>query len=625
MHVSRIKVYNYKSFRESQDLELRPGFNIVVGQNDAGKTALLQAMGLRFPYSPHRSLKTLPTPESRPDPSSRVDFSVYATSSELRACMKSSAQPPTIPLPELSAPFCREIGYERDDPPSLQRLANWLSGQQAFEFVYRSEAMQGATPGPRCRESPSFGHYRARVPAQLLEVTLGADGRLRAGGMPSGAPEIGDLILSSLAPGIYCFSAERLNVGRSNIGTGSALLPNAANLAEVIHVLQGSNPSRFRRLSSHVREIFPHVQDMSAVPVGPTSVEIRVWNSDPKQERGDLAVPLSECGTGIGQVLAMLYVVITSDSPRTILIDEPQSFLHPEAVRKLIEVLKRFRQHQFIIGTHSPTVISAADPDTITMVRLENGESVLEQMEVNDAKSLQFSLAEVGARLSDVFGADNVLWVEGETEEICFPKILEKLGNRSLMGTAVVGVVHTGDFEGRDAATVLKIYERLTKGKTLLPPAIGFLLDRECRSEQEERELKERSKGLARFLPRRMFENYLLNSGAVAKVANSIENFRPAPVSPEEVDGIIQEKRTDRRFYCSDRPNVADDRWVYEIDGAKLLKQVFSDLSESRVAFDKIRHSVALAEWLIDNAPDDLAEVKELLLTILDAKGGPAP
>jgi hypothetical protein len=195
------------------------------------------------------------------------------------------------------------------------------------------------------------------------------------------------------------------------------------------------------------------------------SVELKIWNSDPINERPDLAVPLSQCGTGIGQVLAILYVVINSDGPHTIIIDEPQSFLHPGAVRKLMEILKEFRQHQFVISTHSPTVISATDPDTIALVRLEKGESRVELVDSIEARGLQVSLAEVGTRLSDVFGADSVLWVEGETEEICFPKILESCGKAQLMGTAILGVIHTGDFERRDPEIVLRIYERLSGGQ----------------------------------------------------------------------------------------------------------------------------------------------------------------
>jgi predicted ATPase len=620
MHISRFKVYNYKSFRESQDLELRPGFNVIVGQNDAGKTALLQAISLRFVLDPHRSLRTMPTVAAKPEPYSRAEFTIHTTANELKEFARAS-QFLLIPLPELYSKFCMEILYEKDDPTSLERLALWLNKQQAFEFACKYEVQGGGGGAISLRSSPSFGNYEGRKSSsQLVQMILRQDGIFRAGGITQGGQEIGNQIVGKVYSGIYCFSAERLNVGKSNTGTDSALYPNASNLAQVLHVLQGNNPHRFQRLNSQVREIFPHVRDISTVLVTAGIVGIRIWNSDPDKERGDLAVPLSECGTGIGQVLAILYLVITSDAPRTILIDEPQSFLHPGAVRKLMEMLRRFRQHQFIIATHSPAVITATDPETITMVRLQDGETVLEQVDASDTKSLQPFLAEVGARLSDVFGADNVLWVEGETEEICFPKILQKLGDRSPMGTAIVGVVHTGDFEARDAETILKIYDRLTKGKSLLPPAIAFVFDRECRSEQEQHELSQRGKRLVHFLQRRMFENYLLNTSAIAAVVNSIDGFRPSSVEAHEIEKIIEEKRADLHYFCKDDFDPRDNCWVYKIDGAELLEVIFNELSETRVAFDKIRHSVALADWIIDNAPDDLAEIKELLLTILASK-----
>src|SRR5205807_6323603 len=61
-------------------------------------------------------------------------------------------------------------------------------------------------------------------------------------------------------------------------------------------------------------------------------------------------------GTGVGHVIAMMYVLVTAEEPRIILIDEPQSFLHPRAVRRLIGVFKLMPEHQFIISTHSPQV-----------------------------------------------------------------------------------------------------------------------------------------------------------------------------------------------------------------------------------------------------------------------------
>jgi recombinational DNA repair ATPase RecF len=39
MHISKFQITNYKSYRESGEIELKTGFNILTGQNSAGKTA----------------------------------------------------------------------------------------------------------------------------------------------------------------------------------------------------------------------------------------------------------------------------------------------------------------------------------------------------------------------------------------------------------------------------------------------------------------------------------------------------------------------------------------------------------------------------------------------------------
>ncbi len=49
--------------------------------------------------------------------------------------------------------------------------------------------------------------------------------------------------------------------------------------------------------------------------------------------------------------------------------------------------------------------------------------------------------------MSDVFGADNVLWVEGRTEEACFPVIWGSAPtpNERVTATVILGVRQTGD------------------------------------------------------------------------------------------------------------------------------------------------------------------------------------
>jgi hypothetical protein len=321
-------------------------------------------------------------------------------------------------------------------------------------------------------------------------------------------------------------------------------------------------------------------------------------------------------GTGIGQVLAILYVVLTADYPQVILIDEPQSFLHPGATRKLIDILKDYSQHQYIVATHSPEVIAAANPSTITTVSIDAGESALEPIDPKQTADLKACLADVGARLSDVFGADNVLWVEGKTEEICFPKILEKIEKRHLMGTVILGLRSTGELEGRDAERVFDIYDRISKSNTLLPPAVGFILDPECRTEQQRKDIEKRSNGSAKFIPRRMYENYLLHPEAIAAVANEIPGFRSSPVSPEEVDKLVEQERSEPNLYRPLAMANADD-WVLRINGSKLLEIIFTKLSETRVRFNKVEHSVAITEWLLAHTPETLLEIATLIADAL--------
>ncbi|MGH7492678.1 MAG: hypothetical protein ACREOO_09820, partial [bacterium] len=115
----------------------------------------------------------------------------------------------------------------------------------------------------------------------------------------------------------------------------------------------------------------------------------------------------------------------------------------------------------------------------------------------------RFALTEVGARLSDVFGAEDILWVEGHTEELCFPLILSRIAKQGLLGTAIIGIVQIGDLEGKHSKTIFEIYERLSKGRGLLPPALGFIFDQEGRSERECKDLIRQSGGKVFFLPRR--------------------------------------------------------------------------------------------------------------------------
>lgn len=412
-------------------------------------------------------------------------------------------------------------------------------------------------------------------------------------------------LAAKLRSRIYSFSAERLKIGEKEIGIDALLFPDAGNLPQVLNLLQTKNPARFKKLIEKVRLVFPDIQDIAVPPVSGNIARINIWNVSPETEREDLSIPIFECGTGIGQVLAILYVVLTSNFSRTIIVDEPQSFLHPGAVRKLIDILREYPQHQYIFATHSPTVVSAAGPEKIVLVKKSNEKAIIEKINVQEIGDLRIFLLEIGARLSDVFGADNILWVEGQTEEICFKNILQSSSDIPLLGTEIIGVRQVGDLVGKDAARILEIYKKLCVGNGLMPPALAFVFDQEKRTVEQMEDLKRQSKGLIKFIPRRMYENYLLNPKAISEILLSTDP-KGSAATPEAVSQWLEKRRGDEEF----------EKWVISCDAAKILNELFNHFSETRVCYDKLEHGVKITDWIIRNDISDFSELIGFLKTI---------
>src|SRR5436189_5607555 len=108
-------------------------------------------------------------------------------------------------------------------------------------------------------------------------------------------------------------------------------------------------------------------------------------------------------------------------------------------------------QHQYIISTHSPDIIRATEAQRVYAVEREEEQSCIRPVISGDIRSFRHVLLDLGARLSDLFGADHILWVEGATEAECFPKIIEARSVSIPLGLVIIAVSATGDFEGRRA------------------------------------------------------------------------------------------------------------------------------------------------------------------------------
>lgn len=641
MYFSNVRIKNYKGYRDSIRLDLDTGINVIVGKNNSGKTALLEALSLGFAANPHRSVLTMPTASRIPLPTSVVDFTFNLTRDEVINLLIPAQGDSEfrLPLPAPSDPVWKKLKLKQFDDFAATRFGEWFFAHDSYTFHMQREAFGSGKEGnwhisddsyiyPSFQRAAEHGgtscHY-CNFRISPYERDFSFTGHITVSG--GGSRYSDDFILRMgrfLNRYVYRFEAERFPSGPVELGNNRTLAPDARNLAEVINLLQG-NLDQFSEYNRLVRQVLPDIKQVGTRKLNNGNQgEVIVWNDEQAVSRNELAFSLKESGAGIGQALAILYEMLTATEPQTIIIDEPQGLLHPGAVRKLIEILRRYTKakHQLMIATHSPTVITTADPVTITLIKQEGAESVFEKVNVREVEQQQKYLWAIGARLSDVFGYDRVLWVEGETEEACFPIILRELTDQPLMGTAILRVQHTGDFNRKDAKNVIAIYERLSQLEGgLVPPLVGFIFDREDRSAKDLEDLRRQSRGQMHFTTKRLYENYLLNPAGVAAVVNGIEGFSKRRISERRVRKWLDSKKGDPRYF---RPfGVPDESaWTDTVHGALLLKDLFSELSKGLVSYDKTEHSRMLTEWVVSNAPDDLRELSDLLVGVLNLGPG---
>lgn len=596
MYVKSIELENYKSFWPVQKIILEPGFNLFVGANNAGKTTVLEVLDLNAQNSiPHRSRSNLTEYGVSPSPYSRFQVSFATNLLEYR---KLSPAGIYIPLPknyqdkfydvyvdELPGLIFKEIFAA----PEIEIYFNISSG---IEYV-NYETCCGLS------EAVTASSLNGKVNFLSIKFKPGSDDIQGVGisnikGVPNGLKETNDLYKSM----IYRFSAQRIPADISSTAGNPILQRNAGNLPYCINYLHSNDAEGHRILCDWVHRIFPSVKWIQAPPIpGNQNFQLQCLPEPPESRRNDLAVSLDNMGSGIGNVIAILYVVLTSRSPQVIAIDEPNSFLHPKALRELLSILaQEGKQHQYILTAHSPDVLTAVSPATITLFELSDTFTVTKQVSGKDLPSLRTELARLGIRMTDLHGRDRVLWVEGQTEEIVLPELLRHFCPEVSAGTAVLRVEHTGAFEkkGISPTEVAKIYKRLTESSALVPPMVAILLDKESRTTRECSRISKASDGVIHFLKRTMLENYVLDPEAISAVLNELGE----DVSIEAVTAELSLESGDGH---------------QTLHGAQVLSKVFSKLSDARLEFRKTRDTPMLIEWLLVNRPLALKELKEFL------------
>ena len=599
MHIKWLELSNYKSFRKKSRIEFAPGMNLIVGKNNSGKSTILEGLSMRLGHHPHKSLTAQPTFGYPVDPWCVAGIQIEFSGAELKpALLRGNGQ----------YTFVTTGGLDPTGTRCHQELAGILSADtlRAVGTLHRnkdvSQWQSYDPPVPFGHEGPvGRGHvasFTVRPNANLSDFVFVHSQPI------SPERDSSCVFVQLLHSSVYVFEAERRAAGPCRFGRATVLAPDAENLAEVLNNLR-ENPARFSNYQGLVTQVFPDIKGLTVSHApGSDMLEVRLWLAPIETERTDLTISLTECGTGIGQVLAILYVVTSSPSGSVIAIDEPNSFLHPEASRTLIRILKKHSRHQYIISTHSPEVISEAASAALIAVLHDGTESEISHCTGEPVEHAMRALRLVGARLSDVFGYDRILWVEGPSDAIVLEKLVRHWSPDD-QTIAVRPVRSTADFRKNTIDRTVEIYAQLSHAKALVPPALGFIFDREDRSDRDVADAERRQDVEIRFLDRTMMENYFLDADVLAAFLSGLDSVPGAAISEKQVADWQSTQ------FSGDRSD-----WVRSCHGKHVIQGLIEHFFESKYVYIEAKHLPELAEIQLQLDESRLSPLRELLARI---------
>jgi predicted ATP-dependent endonuclease of OLD family len=283
---------------------------------------------------------------------------------------------------------------------------------------------------------------------------------------------IGKLLKDMLEPLETKYSAEVIEALK---GINEQLTSEGANRAPELDDFD-------KGVNSKISEFFPGVEIKVHIP-NPEIKEVfgkgtvRVFENNASHGRD-----FSALGHGAQRSIQMALVRHLADVKRVsaskfsntlLLIDEPELYLHPQAVIILKEALKTLSKsgYQVIFSTHSPFMISKEDMENTILIRKNQEKGTFKRITIKTAiKELeidalsQIELLHEFSNSANIFFADKVILTEGKTEKRVLPCIIESISKKSIGAQKIALVSLEGSSSLKRTQDVLKTLDLPNKG-----------------------------------------------------------------------------------------------------------------------------------------------------------------
>lgn len=434
MYLAGIFAENFRIFGTEQSGEalriaLRPGVNAIVGENDGGKTAVIDAIRFCL-WTTSQDYHRFTEDDFHCDVSGRAtELTIQCRFEDLDTADAGT--------------FMEWLSFSEDRKPILYitvRSRRLDAGKQARIAVTTHSGERGDGPAVEgvMRELLRTTYLR---PLRDAEAELSSGRGSRLAQILASYPEIGEQ------------AADDFDQGTDQATTLVGIVRRAEH-----HIKTNQAVAKAR---DHINESY-----FSKLQIGRDRVESVVGVASDSTltrilEKLELAIAppatgqeRTRRGLGVNNALFMaaeLLLLGAREQYPFLLVEEPEAHLHPQLQARVIELLKSKatdeKPVQVLLTTHSPTLASTIPLDSLILVcqgktfPLRCGET---RLNPSDYAFLERFLDSTKANL---FFARSVAIVEGDAENILLPALGEKMGcSFGENGVSVVSVGHTGLF-----------------------------------------------------------------------------------------------------------------------------------------------------------------------------------
>jgi putative ATP-dependent endonuclease of OLD family len=434
MNLSNITIENFRCFGEGADrfeLVLKPGLTALVGENDVGKTAVIDA--LRF------ALGTTDQEWYRLDD---TDFHGQGTSGGIRiVCQFEDLNPSD------KRAFVEYLTYKADKPGEPVLYVNWTAKDtggarrgRPYRRIEIHSGKDGAGPALaiEARELLRATYLR---PLRDAEQALSAGRGSRLSQILHHTEKIQKGIAFDPNIDIATVDPKILNV----LGIGD--LANA-----LIEKQEGIVDTR-TKIDDHLGRLSLHGSSLTSdikVSGATASDKIRLQQL---LEKLDLELGgIGKLGLGSNNLLfiacELLLLADESEGNKLLLIEEPEAHLHTQRQLRMMKFLEKQAEEneiQVLVTTHSPNLASAISLSNLVMIHSGRAFSLAEDKTKLQPSDYRFLERFLDVTKANLFFARGVMIVEGDGENILIPTLAKIIGGDfTEHGVSIVNVGGVG-------------------------------------------------------------------------------------------------------------------------------------------------------------------------------------